>query len=765
MFKSKKKKQQQKKIIEEPTIPEVKQYQILDDIPLAHDFRSSTILPHLNTNIDVAKIEPHSPSITDSSKYYEQIAAWRHEKNQNRYSNGLFGGKHRGRPKLEHNNRLVSEEQEIEQETYLYEPQSEEEENYFFQDFSAENKDTKKSKRRVVKKTSTSQQTKPFNLSSFAQDLHDNRLSVIQSRQSKIVMTEEDERQLEKLLEKKRFESSESLLMPPLPSFSLVKSQSTPSRTSIAVVEEEEIVPQLSREHSATHSFTSTSSTVSNKEVSEKLEIDDEHILDLKPANSFSSTQLDRSLSNASVKKNQLARVPSFSSIKSKEQTLTRSPSIASIRSKDQRLMRSPSMASIINQDQRLTRSPSATSQLKKSSSIASIDPLKRSISTASIKQNMDQFNRSNSTLNIKRSPSNASMNEPIRSNSTSNTKSTFETIEEEQQEHQPKKSTSTDLLKPIITNEAPVLKTTSSRSLFGSLRQVSRSKTTTSATSSFKGLVRNLSQASHRPSSTNNNSGMSRAAMAVLQHEQKKDEEERPEGKQDEEEKPRANSRLISQLISKAARHKKNTKIVNMNEDKGRAKVVRRTIIYVQPDSLNGALKAAESKASSEDEASKEYVTATKVVRQTSVRKRVVTDRQQDKKRWQLQSMDESEFLSVSDEQQPKEDYLEGVELREMSDGSVVWGIVKQQGNRKSFFAPNQNNIYEHIEDELAPPPIPKRSPKRQADKSETTDIYYSDEMTLPNLLKMMQQETHPGDELSVDDQLDEMMRILTSQ
>lgn len=113
MFKSKKKKQQQKKIIEEPTIPEVKQYQILDDIPLAHDFRSSTILPHLNTNIDVAKIEPHSPSITDSSKYYEQIAAWRHEKNQNRYSNGLFGGKHRGRPKLEHNNRLVSEEQEI----------------------------------------------------------------------------------------------------------------------------------------------------------------------------------------------------------------------------------------------------------------------------------------------------------------------------------------------------------------------------------------------------------------------------------------------------------------------------------------------------------------------------------------------------------------------------------------------------------------------------------------------------------------------------
>lgn len=113
MFKSKKKKQQQKKIIEEPTIPEVKQYQILDDIPLAHDFRSSTILPHLNTNIDVAKIEPNSPSITDSSKYYEQIAAWRHEKNQNRYSNGLFGGKHRGRPKLEHNNRPVSEEQEI----------------------------------------------------------------------------------------------------------------------------------------------------------------------------------------------------------------------------------------------------------------------------------------------------------------------------------------------------------------------------------------------------------------------------------------------------------------------------------------------------------------------------------------------------------------------------------------------------------------------------------------------------------------------------
>lgn len=36
----------------------------------------------------------------------------------------------------------------------------------------------------------------------------------------------------------------------------------------------------------------------------------------------------------------------------------------------------------------------------------------------------------------------------------------------------------------------------------------------------------------------------------------------------------------------------------------------------------------------------------------------------------------------------------LEGLELREMDDGTVEWGIVKKQGNRKSFFAAHGMNV-----------------------------------------------------------------------
>lgn len=474
-----------------------------------------------------------------------------------------------------------------------------------------------------------------------------------------------------------------------------------------------------------------------------------------------------------------------------------------------------------------------------------------------------------------------------------------------------------------------PAPQQTKSRSLFGSLRQVSRSKTHHASSSSgggsgIKGLVRNFSS-SHKSSSIDRSNrdtnvadaGMSRAAMAVIQHnivkhEQKKAAPVIPQEdsttaasessskKEQRRSKTKSDSnnggRLIAHLLARASSHTRKhngTKIVNMEKEdntgaaaKKRAQVVRKTIIYVQPDSLHDLLKsggegssikipplptttlpsrpkintttttarntmASDGSLSPDDETirSREYVTATKVVRQTSVRKRVETSsnnesnssssplsasnsagspsvsRQGSKKRWQLKSVDENELLqqqssskhtssssSNSTSSNSNNEYLEGVELREMSDGSVVWGIVKKQGNRKSFFAPNHRNEYEHVEDEeledvqppplpnnrkqhkhsnsLSPPPIPKRSPRRQvvvpATDKPTTDIYYSNQMTLPNLLKMMQnQQQHPGDDddydfeddveneeylneramASVDDQLDEMMRMLQQQ
>lgn len=133
MFKSRRKRQQQKlaeaeaaaaaaaaATIAEENLVESSKYNLLDDIHLAHDFRSSIILPQLNKDLDAKKLSkqqqhleqlrelnesPLSPPLSpppqdlDGTKQYQELAAWRHQRSQNRYSNGLFGGKQRGRPK------------------------------------------------------------------------------------------------------------------------------------------------------------------------------------------------------------------------------------------------------------------------------------------------------------------------------------------------------------------------------------------------------------------------------------------------------------------------------------------------------------------------------------------------------------------------------------------------------------------------------------------------------------------------------------------
>lgn len=501
------------------------------------------------------------------------------------------------------------------------------------------------------------------------------------------------------------------------------------------------------------------------------------------------------------------------------------------------------------------------------------IDQLKRSVSTTSIKSNAPTLQlrpnassqlrpnapsiRMPSKLNARKSCSMDNIHLKIDENEPSVTSAALDWISEDSSQN----PTSFLYKKaiPVKQPSPPPVQPIKSRGLFGSLRQVSRSKTHSgNGVTSIKGLVRNFSS-SHKP--VDRDPGMSRAAMAVLQHNASKQENTAAPEPTIEPRKSRSRTKsdanIISNLISRASSNRKNnnaTKIVNMEDAaKKRAQVVRRTIIYVQPDSLHDMLKNggnvppmpstksstrntvhSESSLSPDDETirSKEYVTATKIVRQTSVRKRVVEDtattehtpsplaaaatepnlgllsRNGSRRRYQLKSVNENEFAKsdlkhASDSSgggsSENSDYLEGVELREMSDGSVVWGLVKKQGNRKSFFAPNKHNEYEQVEEEeegdgevkrrptistssssssaQSPPPIPKRSPRRQ----ETTDVYYSNQMTLPSLLKMMQDQ-HPGDDdddesddeenfevkrramASVDDQLDEMMRILTS-
>ncbi|GAN08543.1 hypothetical protein MAM1_0210c08057 [Mucor ambiguus] len=1057
MFKSKKKRLQQKQEAEAAAAAaaiakveaETSKYKLLDDIHLTHDFRSSVILPQLNKDIDPHKLArqqehlaslrdipetlspPLSPPPTstfrsssnsslydsaDGSKQYQDLAAWRHQRSQNRYSNGLFGGKQRGRPKPSASKRLQDiTDQDVQEETVYenpeadiapsalmptasnkdsdvipsiqstrealaidqeddeeedgeysddqdelqheeYEPESDTEENFFFQDFSGNSKPKKRTTNNLNGRRRRSQKVmSKFDLSSFARDLHDHRLSVIQPRESRIIMTEDDELELEKLLERQRQRMSMMTMsgstdsfkvIPPLPSLDLIKphtttvlpSPSSPTSAQQPVAKKKEItedleVPTMNSDHgsSTTNSFSSANGSSSANSSRGSYPSHVEH-----------DNEDSNKIAIESEKEDDEGITAATTDVPQELATTPKTPIPASL----------TPVASI------------SSSSIRHQHNQFKLGQLKRSVSTTSIKSNKSssQFRPAPTPL-----PRIRDENEPVESrlhkqqarksmsmddmqskldiNESSVTSSALDWINEDS-----RPSSRIKEFLPIQNQaDAPLLyqqaKPNKSRGLFGSLRQVSRSKThhhsgNAGGVSSLKGLVRNFST-SHQTkpnnlsdsnsSTTSDTTGMSRAAMAVIQHnvakhEQKKaspvipDEKKQDEPSQPAQQKKRqraksdannsSGSRLIAQLLSRASssnktRRSNSTKIVNMEEDSAaqkRAQVVRKTIIYVQPDSLHNLLKnggdgssikvppvprpakpqeidvearntfLSDGSLSPDDDTirSKEYFTATKVSRQTSVRKRVVeaqegntTDtttssplkesanahtnnhtsaggmlsRNGSRRRWQLQSMGEDDILSTSDQHEQKTDnYMEGVELREMSDGSVVWGVVKKQGNRKSFYAPNKQNQLELVEDgednedeedahgedyfrnkvmkkssssttplthlqqqqqqqQALPPPIPRRSPRRQiqADpvlhtNNTKTDIFYSDQVTLPSLLRMMQeqQEQHeyPGDiseedeqddiqqymlneraMSSVDDQLDEMMRILTAK
>ncbi|KAL0142378.1 hypothetical protein V8B55DRAFT_1562884 [Mucor lusitanicus] len=1031
---------------------ETSKYKLLDDIHLTHDFRSSVILPQLNKDIDPHKLvrqqehlaslrdipetlspplSPPPPSTcrsssnsslqdTDGSKQYQDLAAWRHQRSQNRYSNGLFGGKQRGRPKPSASKRLQDiADQDVQEETvhenpetdiapspaaaaaaapdrdedgmpsmqsaraalamdqeddddeeeddeYLddqdevqheeYEPESDTEENFFFQDFSGSSKPKKRTTNNLNGRRRRSQKVmSKFDLSSFARDLHDHRLSVIQPRESRIIMTEDDELELERLLERQRQRMSVMTMsgstdsfkvIPPLPSLDLIKPHTTtvppPAPAQLPVTSKKEItedldVPTMNSDHgsSTTNSFSSANGSSpansSRGSYPSHMEHDDQ---DSNKIAVESEEEDDEGITTTHVPQELLATTPKT------PPTIPVSP--APVASSSSSSIRHP----------------------------FKLDPLKRSVSTTSIKSNKsssssspfrpaptplarirDENEPAESRLHKQQARKSMSMDDmqsKLDINESSVTSSALDWINQDS-----RPSSRIKEFLPIQNQaDAPPLlyqpaKPSKSRGLFGSLRQVSRSKThhhsgNAGGVSSLKGLVRNFSTShqskpthpsdSNAPATSSDSTGMSRAAMAVIQHNVAKHEQKKvapvipdDDKKQDEPSQPAqqsrrhraksdannsSGSRLIAQLLSRASSSNKSkrsnsTKVVNMEQDsaaaRNRAQVVRKTIIYVQPDSLHNLLKnggdgssikvppvprpakpqqeisvdtrntfMSDGSLSPDDETirSKEYFTATKVSRQTSVRKRVVEaqeastadatassplsesalahtndhtsaggmlSRNGSRRRWQLQSMDEDDILSTSS-QQKADSYMEGVELREMSDGSVVWGVVKKQGNRKSFYAPNKQNQLELVEDgednddeqdahgedyfrnkvmkksnssttplthlqqqqqqQALPPPIPRRSPRRQIPvdpvlhcNNTKTDIFYSDQVTLPSLLRMMQeqqdQHEYPGDiseeedeqddmqqylfneraMSSVDDQLDEMMRILTAK
>ncbi|KAI9469107.1 MAG: hypothetical protein EXX96DRAFT_654709 [Benjaminiella poitrasii] len=965
MFKNRKKKQQafNKSIENKGDITltnTIEKASLLDDVHLlTQDFRSSVIIPQLNKNVKSSNLKIKTNLITkhtvecDGSKQYQDLAAWRHQRSQHRYSNGLFGGKQRNRPKIAtsrqrqfaENNADIADssnineestkdseeedEKEEEEDQVAYHPESDTEENFFFQDFSTKNSEKMTTNRRHKLNSSdhSTKVTDKFNLSSFAQDLHDHRLSVIQPRQSRIIMTEDDELELEKLLKQQRQRMStmtinaldESTIPPPLPPFDLLQAHQKIEKYSPL---NSNTTNNTTDNSSSRYSSSSSSGSSNSEHYNHELSIieEDSNKIALNSEDEFNVPQDSASLNyhkSTSYKPVKPTRsISSFTTTKkaTSQTTIERSTST--------------------------TIHP--TSSRKKDESIKN---------TRIQRQQKARKSMSMDDINLKLQDKQKDIELPSTGRSSLSKEDdniTSWAISENESIKISKKKLST-----CKASSSPPI-TSKPRGLLGSLRQVSRSKSHHAGHGvhqSLKGLVRNFSTKSSS-STTNTNldrdsssvgNGMSRAAMAVIQHNVDKQEQKNkkpasviPEETQSPSHhlspKPENTNGastgiarlLITQFLARASsanskkkrRNNQGAKITNMEEEDSccinkaaqdkrdkRAQVVRRTIIYVQPDyslqellskneevrpklpspttsnkliaqpdenncstlssqssnnDLNRrtALSDGSSLSSPEDEIirqSKEYVLATKVSRQTSVRKKVVKEEENHelmkdqlstatgvqgaprsngsitrRKKWKLESMGEEihdEKLMLDNEDK---NYLEGLELREMSDGSVVWGIVKKQGNRKSFYAPNQKNEYEYVDDEVeeeevcydqnmrfielekqsqkalsplllnsslsTPPPIPKRSPRRRSPSSvtanydsvfgkkehnsgTTTDIYYSDQVSLPNLLKIMQghEQSYPSEKdeyafnekamSSVDDQLDEMMRILTSQ
>ncbi|KAI8374512.1 uncharacterized protein BYT42DRAFT_409229 [Radiomyces spectabilis] len=200
--------------------------------------------------------------------------------------------------------------------------------------------------------------------------------------------------------------------------------------------------------------------------------------------------------------------------------------------------------------------------------------------------------------------------------------------------------------------------------------------------------------------------------------------------------------SRKISHLLSRRP-----TKTTNLQE-KGasnkltRAEVIRRTIIYVPSDDDQSASSGQDDKPSSPSS-----VYPAPVVPQRSIKRKG----------------DQKSGPGI-----PKP--LDGLELREMSDGSIIWELVNH--NPPSSTVSYQDTLH-------SAPPVPQRSPRRRAATttsdcpppippryrpvrpSEHVDIYYAPEMTLPSLLQIITESQY---NIPIEEQLDQAMRDFTN-
>ncbi|KAI7882661.1 hypothetical protein K492DRAFT_176155 [Lichtheimia hyalospora FSU 10163] len=683
----------------------------------------------------------------------------------------------------------------------------EDEAGLFFKDFSPDaprlstvlNK-KKRASRKASSKKATTRMSK-FDLMSFANHLHDNRLSVMQLRESRIALTEEDEQELIKLLEKRK-SMANSVHQMPLPS-----DESIPAVPPLPSNAEKE------HDNDATITMAESSASATQEDKAQNTDNNDDDDLN----KDTKEQQDEKKEDNDTVSPSITSEVPleqTTSSLLAEKEVIRK-----------RRVRKSMSMDEIHRMQ-----------QAQEEKTLIEMEPIQE------VEPSLSSSSTHKSNNNSKVAPPNITI----------------------------KPSTSTPSIKSRHSESPKPSPRNKAIGLFGSLRQASRA-------TPLRGLVRNLStnasrlsrQASFTRSSTSNTynnkfassratlatqngdaTDLSPAARAVMQHNDKQqrkkdskknnDEEQQQQQQQQQDDAPNKKSRLLTHLLAKAGKARR-TKTVNMassttatkRRDKTKSKIVRRTIIYVPPDSLN-FMKSLEkgdidtskkttttttSTANTQDESSAVPPLPNdmmKRIQQYNEQSGTPSDDHHDELDSVLNYYDDESLYDYYRNRESSVPQLEGLELREMDDGTVEWGIVKKQGNRKSFFAHGMNitsnesseqngtttpatpddaheleedeedeeKIEEHVlrlmglpvptsyqEDHhsnntnTSPPPVPRRSPRRRMESSQsqhdndeqdhrrakhistihsrkdasTTDVYFAPQQTLPSLLQMI--------------------------
>ncbi|KAI9269159.1 hypothetical protein BDA99DRAFT_503690 [Phascolomyces articulosus] len=693
----------------------------------------------------------------------------------------------------------------------------------FFQDFSANRPKSRRISRKIIQKAKNGDRLSKFDLSAFANHLHDNRLSVMQLRQSNIHLTKEDEKELEQLLEKRKSMAHGDLDM-------LDEHQDTSFKTDT-------LVPPMPH----------------------------------RPVSKKPSLLLQKlKKGNNTTKEHDVMPTPSTSGSRSQEQLAERKRRVRKSMSMDE-IHR---IAAIQDEKTQVSEVPTVPS-IQEDTSSSDMNSLAPSTSTPSLAK--WSLHKSASTSNKKSFSNDSLLNSAtVGTNNGTGEKSSrtqsakpagqrsiglFGSLRQASRSHQPfrglvrnlssagsyyraRHSSANGTAETGGMSRAAMAVMEHDKSKLSDNTTTPSTKTTSSDTKNTTTLNNNDDRSASAATTVTKTSPLPLSTSSTTTPTNSKEDTSSEGGNH-------SGGNLLTQLLAKASKAKRTptTKTVNMNHgnnhpthkssnnnnsqqrrEKTKSRVVRRTIIYVPPDSLNfmktlqqrddhentsaglrknkngpapplptdmvermrqlqkssKATTAVVSPRHSEDDHSNKANRSTISSSSTSSKTRhgddndsssspatTIANKEDD------EDDDFGSVLNYYDDESLYDYYqhrdsiaaagpqLEGLELREMEDGTVEWGIVKKQGNRKSFYVRDERRVEEEVEEEdeekieeqvlkmmglsvsqnnhnayhhyntnnkhsimstmttstmgsTTPPPVPRRSPRRRIDSAE---------------------------------------------